>query len=94
MITNERGEIFINEPIDLHDDSGRLTTPGYATSMIVNYDRARIRAAKHRIKEWDYYLVTDDKYAVALTLNDMGYLGMLSASVVDLENGSFKTSTA
>lgn len=94
MITNERGEICINEPIDLHDAAGKLTTPGYATSMIVNYDRSRIKAAKHRIKEWDYYLVYDGEYAVALTLNDMGYLGMLSASVLDFTTGAFKTSTA
>lgn len=93
-IKNSRGETLIDEPIKLHDESGKLACPGYATSMLVEYDRARIKASKHRIKEWDYYLVNDDEYAVALTLNDMGYLGMLSASVLDLRSGTFKTSTA
>ena len=91
---NSRGETVLTEPVSLHDEAGRLNVAGYATSMVVNYDRGRVKAGAHRIKEWDYYLVYDAEYAVALTLNDMGYLGMLSASVLKLKDGTFKTSTA
>ncbi|MBQ3106297.1 MAG: DUF2804 family protein, partial [Eggerthellaceae bacterium] len=91
---NARGETWITEKQPLHDDEGRLAAPGYALSMLYEYDKARIKASKFRIKEWDYYLINDEEYAVALTLNDMGYLGMLSASVLSLTDGTFKTSTA
>ena len=93
MITNARGEICYDKPVALHDEQGNLTARGYATSMLIEYDRARIKASKMRIKEWDYYLVNDDDYAIALTLNDMGYLGMISASFLDFATGAFKTST-
>ena len=41
----------------LLDDDGSLIEPGYATSMVFDYDRSDIRANKLRIKEWDYYLI-------------------------------------
>ncbi|MBR5260449.1 MAG: DUF2804 domain-containing protein [Eggerthellaceae bacterium] len=93
MVITPRGETWYDEPIDLHDEQGNLTARGYAISMLIKYDRARIKASKMRIKEWDYYLINDDDYAIALTLNDMGYLGMISASFLDFNTGAFKTST-
>ena len=90
---NSRGETLVSEPLPLLDSKGRLTKPGYALSPLWAYDRNAITAAKHRIKEWDYYLVNDGKYALAFTLNDMSYLGMLSASLLDLETGTYVTTT-
>jgi hypothetical protein len=77
----------------LHADSGALAHPGYATSLLLAYDRARIKAPRWRIKEWDYYLVNDDEYAVALTLGDLGYMGLISASVVDLARATYTTTS-
>lgn len=73
----------ITEPGPLHRLNGTLATRGWATSLVRAYDRTRVKAPKHRIKEWDYYLVNDDEYAVALTLSDMGYVGLISASIMD-----------
>ena len=33
-------------------------------------DRSRIKAGKTRIKEWDYYLIHNDSFGVALTVAD------------------------
>ena len=77
----------------LLDSEGRLREPGYATAPVLRYDRSQIRAARWRIKEWDYYLVNDDHYAVALTVSDLGYSGLLSASVLDFARGTFKTTS-
>lgn len=93
-IINERGEVQYTEPIDLHDEAGKLVARGWAKSMLIKYDRSRLKAGWQRIKEWDYYLVYDENYAIALTLNDMGYLGMLSASLLDFKAGTYKTATA
>lgn len=77
----------------LHNADGSLAEPGYATALLLNYNRFKVRAPKHRIKEWDYYLVNDDEYAVALTVGDLGYMGLISASVVDLVECWYKTTS-
>ena len=73
-------------PGPLLDASGNLTEPGYATALLKTYDRHAVKAPKIRIKEWDYYLITNDKFGVALTIDDNGYMGLLSASVLDFES--------
>lgn len=72
---------------------GRLAQAGFATSMQRRYKRSDIRVSKLKIKEWDYYLVYNSKFAVALTVADNGYMGMLSASVIDFENQKEKTTS-
>ena len=67
----------------LLNDKGELYEAGYATSLVKEYDRSMIKAGKSRIKEWDYYLIYNDKFALALTLDDNSYMGMLSASFID-----------
>jgi hypothetical protein len=38
-----------------------------------------------RIKEWDYYLISDGRRALALTISDNSYMGLESVSWIDLE---------
>ena len=78
---------------NLLDSKGRLVQSGYATSLVKKYDRKQIKAAKMRIKEWDYYLIYNSKYAVAITVADNSYMGMLSASVINFETKQEKTSS-
>jgi hypothetical protein len=76
----------------LLDENGELIECGYANSLILDYERKAIKAKKSRIKEWDYYLITNAKYAVALTIADNSYMGLDSISFLDLnENPSKKT---
>ncbi len=72
-------------PGPLLDGQGNLAEPGFATALLKTYDRKAIKASKLRIKEWDYYLITNDRWGVALTIDDNGYMGLLSASVLDFE---------
>ena len=88
-----RGESRIVAPVDLHKEDGTLNVTGYAFSLLPIYRRSRIAASDFRIKEWDYYLVNDEEYALALTLSDLGYLGMLSASVLDFKEGTYTTTS-
>ena len=77
----------------LLDEQGHLTEPGYATSLILDYDRSAIKAGGMRIKEWDYYLVTCDDFAIALTIDDNSYMGLDSISLINLkENWEITTS--
>lgn len=69
----------------LLNESGQLNEAGYATSLVRRYDRAAIKAGRSRIKEWDYYLIYNDRFGVALTIDDNSYMGLLSASFLDFE---------
>lgn len=75
----------ITEPCDLLDENGHLINPGYATSPLWQYDREKIKAGWHRIKEWDYYSVLDPEqgYGITLTLADLGYIGIAAICWLD-----------
>ena len=75
----------------LLDAQGQLTEAGYATSLIKEYRRSDIKASGFRIKEWDYYLIYNDRFGIALTLDDNSYMSMLSASILDFTTPSEST---
>ena len=70
----------------LLDEKGNLSEAGYSFSLIKDYDRSKIKAGKGRIKEWDYYFISDDEYGIALTIDDNSYMGLVSVSVLDFKN--------
>ncbi|HRV72330.1 MAG TPA: DUF2804 domain-containing protein [Eubacteriales bacterium] len=67
----------------LLNEKGNLCEAGYAFSLVKAYDRNDVKAGKVRIKEWDYYLIFNKDYAIALTIDDNGYMGLISASFLD-----------
>ena len=75
----------------LLDAQGNIAEPGYAKKLLPVYRRADIRAPKARIKEWDYYLVSNGRFALALTIDDNGYMGLDSVSFLNFEEGWEKT---
>ncbi len=77
-------QIILN-PGDLLNAQGQLNQSGYATRPVKTYDRAAIQSSKFRIKEWDYYLVYNSDFGIALTMADNGYMGLLSASFLDFK---------
>lgn len=76
---------------NLLDDNGNLCESGYATEAVKKYDRAAIKAGKSRIKEWDYYLISNGKYAVCLTIDDNSYMSLASVSFLDFEKRAYIT---
>lgn len=77
----------ITEQGKLLDEKGALRVRGYAKSLILDYDRNDIKAKKFRIKEWDYYLITSEKYGIALTISDNSYMCLTSATFLDFTKG-------
>jgi hypothetical protein len=65
------------------DDDGILREAGWSDSMLLSYDRGKIRAPAWRIKEWDYYCILARDFGIALTVSDNGYMGFVSATVFD-----------
>jgi len=80
-------------PGKLLDENGQLQEAGYATSLVREYHRADIKASPLRIKEWDYYLIYNDLFGVALTIDDNGYMSMLSASFLNFDHSHEITSS-
>lgn len=85
--------IEIKEEKELLDDDGKLAFSGYSKKMLLKYDRNKITAPSFKIKEWDYYLIYNRKFAIALTIADNSYMGMLSASVIRFEEKTEKTTS-
>lgn len=83
----------IKTRVPLLDKNGNIAQPGYAKSMLFDYNRRDIKANKFRIKEWDYYLIYNSEYAIALTVADNSYMGLISASFIDFANRKQRTTS-
>ena len=83
----------IKEKGKLLNEYGHLNNPGYSTSLIQEYSRKDIKASKIKIKEWDYYLVYNNSYAVALTIADNSYMSLYSVSLIDFKEPKEKTTS-
>lgn len=84
IITNEQ---------DLLTKDGLIENPGFAFTPVWKYNKENIKAPKWRIKEWDYYLITNENYAAAFTISDLGYLGLISVSLLSLNCPLDRTKT-
>ncbi|NCB42307.1 MAG: DUF2804 domain-containing protein [Clostridia bacterium] len=85
-------EITQRQP--LLDESGKLKEAGYSKSFLLEYDRRDIKASSWRIKEWDYYLVMNQRFGIALTVADQSYMGFDSISFFDFEQALVKTKSS
>ena len=77
----------ITRRLPLLDELGELTEAGYAKKLLPVYRRKDIKAGKLRIKEWDYYLVTDGHMGLALTIADNSYMGLDAISLLNFDEG-------
>ncbi len=77
----------ITREIPLLNENGDLTEPGFAKKLLPVYSRKAIKAPKNRIKEWDYYLINNGRFALALTIDDNGYMGLDSISLLNFAEG-------
>ena len=80
----------IIKPLDLLDENGLLVEPGWAKKLFWKYDRSKIKAGWHRIKEWDYYYILDDKQKIGIgvTMSDLGILGAMAIAWFDFETNT------
>ena len=78
----------------LLDKKGRLCQVGYAFDLVKQYDRKAIKAPKWRIKEWDYYYISNSHYGIAITIADNSYMGLASVSVINFDEPSTITKSS
>lgn len=80
----------IIKPSRLLDRNGELIQKGYALSPLLTYCRKDV-ARKLHLKEWDYYLIYNQYYAVALTVGQSVNFVLFSASFIDFSKTTERT---
>ena len=80
----------ITEYQNLLDKNGNVAEPGWSRKQFQRYRRKDIKAPAVRIKEWDYYLILNKDFGIALTMSDDGYLGLQSASFLKFTGKPFE----
>ena len=81
----EQVQIFEETP--LLDETGRLTQPGYCFTNLYKYDRSAIRTDPSRIKEWDFYQISNDDFTVQITIADISLGGAVTVGYFDRKTG-------
>ncbi|NHJ85035.1 MAG: DUF2804 domain-containing protein [Asgard group archaeon] len=78
-------QITERKPLLLED--GTLSEEGWATDLLLDYNRSKIKASWLRIKEWDYYYVIDHKrqHCLTCTISDLGYAGLMAIAWLDFK---------
>ena len=84
-------QIEITEKTPLLDENGNLFRPGYCTRNLYIYNREKI-STKHRIKEWDFYQIADERYMLQLCFADISLGAAGNATLLDLATGEKFTS--
>lgn len=69
----------------LLNEKGHLAQAGFATKLVCAYERRAIAAHPLRVKEWDYYCISDGHVVLALTIADNGYMGLDSVSMIEVD---------
>ena len=77
----------IKKKTKLLKPNGQLIEKGYATRMNFIYNREYIKKFPFKLKEWDFYQVSDGKYMVQLSFANINIGGYVAAKLVDLVNG-------
>lgn len=61
--------------------------PGYSTKSILTYRRKDIKASPFRIKEWDFYQVSDKIMCLQFTIGHASYAGQVGIMLFDFVKG-------
>ena len=80
-------EKIISVKDNLLNSNVTLKHVGYSKKPMLKYNREAIKK-KNRIKEWDYYYIADDRFALCLTISDLSYATVISASVIEFGTGN------
>lgn len=79
-------ERHITRPGPVLDAKGRIT-PGWSERALCTYRRSDIRAPFYRIKEWDFYQVSDGEKCLQFTYGHASYAGQAGIMFFDFRKG-------
>jgi hypothetical protein len=61
--------------------------PGYSTKSVLIYQRNAIKASPFRIKEWDFYQITNRNLCLQFTIGHAAYAGQVNVMLFDFVKG-------
>lgn len=77
----------ITKPTKLLDSRGNVANPGWCRKGLYIYSRDDIKANESRIKEWNFYQISDERYTVQLTFTDISIGGGVTFVIFDRTTG-------
>ncbi len=80
-------QIEITKATKLLTKEGNLTKPGWCRRNLYEYNRQDISAPSRRIKEWDFYQLGNDRYAVQICFANISIGAGASAKLINLKTG-------
>lgn len=75
-------QLLITEKGKLLNEDGSLCQTGYSKKFLLEYNKDAVKK-KFKIKEWDYVYFGDESYGICLSISNLSYAAVLSASIVD-----------
>lgn len=80
---NEREITSAGPVLDEHG----VISAGYSTHSVSRYERNAIKAPFYRIKEWDFYQVSDGEKCLQFTLGHASYAGQVGVMLFNFKTG-------
>ncbi len=80
-------QVEITEITKLLDKSGSLVKPGFCKNNLYVYKRDAIKANPLRIKEWDFYQLSNQRYTMQMTVADISIGGGGCFTLIDRLTG-------
>lgn len=80
-------QIEITKSTKLLNEDGTLAVAGWARNNLFDYDR-RLAKPRWRLKEWDFYQISDGNYMVQISFFNITVASCASACILDLKTGA------
>jgi hypothetical protein len=77
---------LLTKPGPVLDEKGS-PFPGYSIKSVLTYQRKAIKASPFRIKEWDFYQITDRNLCLQFTIGHASYAGQVGIMFFDFNQG-------
>ena len=83
----------ITEKTPLLLPNGHLAVRGYATQMLIDYNRKCAKKNPFNLKEWNFYQAICGDYALQMTMGHLSYVHSVSVTLIHLPTGKKKYMT-
>lgn len=74
-------------PGPLLDPGGELQQPGWGRKNFARWQKERISLPASRLRQWEFYTVMNRRFAVNITIADIGFAGFCSVDAIRFSDG-------
>jgi len=80
-------QTLIQSPGNLLNKDGSLAQRGYSTEPVLTYSRKHIKAPPWKVKEWDFYQISNNDFCVQMTIGHVSYAGTVAIKAFEFATG-------